>query len=169
MLCFSGWIEKHFRQVWLMIEENRLKLRAVAAEDVEIMSALLQDGLVAAGDLHYHKDAASFVMVINRFCWERTDDTESAKQSNHRCLCGLKVAHVKEVSQRGLSVGVNQFYNLLSITYEETKENEKAVKRLTFTFSNGYGIRLTLEELALIVQDIAEPHPGLARPQHNNS
>ena len=151
-----------------MTEENRLKLRAVAAEDIEIMSALLQDGLVAASDLHYQKDAANFVMVINRFCWEQTDDTDSETHPN-RCLCGLKVAHVKQVSQRGLSVGANQFYNLLSITYEETKENEKVLNRLTFTFSDGYGIRLTLEELALIVQDIAEPHPGLARPQHNNS
>ena len=151
-----------------MTEEKRLKLRAVAAMDVEVISAMLQDGLVAASDLHYQKDIASFVMVINRFCWEQADDTESQTQPN-RCLCGLKVTHVKRVSQRGLSAGMNQFYNLLSITYEETKENEKAVKRLTFTFSDGYGIRLTLEELALIVQDIAEPHPGLARPQHNNS
>ena len=151
-----------------MTEENRLKLRAVAAEDVEIMSALLQDGLVAASDLHYQKDAASFVMVINRFCWEQANDGEPEKKPN-RCLCGLKVAHVKHVSQRGLSAAATQFYNLLSITYEETKENEKAVNSLTFTFSDGYGIRLTLEELALIVQDIAEPHPGLARPQHNKS
>ena len=151
-----------------MTEENTLKLRAVAAEDVEIISALLQDGLVAASDLHHDKDAASFVMVINRFCWEQTDDTDSETQPN-RCLCGLKVAHVKQVSQRGLSSGVNQFYNLLSITYEETKEIEKLVNRLTFTFSDGYNIRLTVDELALIMQDIAVPHPGLARPQHNKS
>ena len=151
-----------------MTEENRLKLRAVAAEDVEIMSALLQDGLVAASDLQYQKDAASFVMVINRFCWEQTDDTDPETHPN-RCLCGLKVAHVKQVSQRGLFARGNQFYNLLSITYEDTKENEKLVNRLTFTFSDGYGIRLTVEELALIVQDIAAPHPGLARPQHNKS
>ena len=151
-----------------MMEENRLKLRAVAAVDVEIMSALLQDGLVAASDMHYQKDAASFVMVINRFCWEQADDNESQTQPN-RCLCGLKVAHVKRVSQRGLSTGVNQFYNLLSITNEETKENEKVVNRLTFTFSDGYGIRLTVDELALIMEDIAAPHPGLAWPQHNKS
>ena len=149
-----------------MTEEKRLKLRAVAAEDVEIISALLQDGLVAASDLHHDKDAASFVMVINRFCWEQADDTDSETQPN-RCLCGLKVAHVKQVSRRGLSSGVNQFYNLLSITYEEVKNNEKVIKRLTFTFSDGYGIRLTVDDLALIVQDIAVPHPGLARPKHN--
>ena len=151
-----------------MTEKNRLTLRAVAAEDIEIMSALLQDALVAASDLHYQKDAASFMMVINRFCWEQADDTESETHPN-RCLCGLKVDHVQRVSQRGLSAGGNQFYNLLSITYEETKENEKVVKRLTFTFSDGYGIRLDLVELALIVRDIAAPHPGLARPQHNDN
>ena len=149
-----------------MTKEKRLKLRAVAAEDVEVISTLFQDGLVATSDMHYQKDAASFMMVINRFCWEQADDPESEIQPS-RCLCGLKVAHVKQVSQRGLSSGVNQFYNLLSITCEESKKNEKVVNELTFTFSDGYGIRLTVDELALIVQDIAVPHPGLARPQHN--
>ena len=110
-----------------MTEENRLKLWAVAAEDVEVLSALLQDGLVAADDLHYQKDEASFVMVINRFCWEQADNSELETQLN-RCLCGLKVTQVKRVSQRGLSARANQFYNLLSITYEETKENKKALK-----------------------------------------
>ena len=151
-----------------MTEESGIKLRAIAAEDVEILSALLQDGLVAASDLHYQKDQASFVMVINRFCWEQANDSELETQSN-RCLCGLKIAHVEQVSQRGLSARANQFYNLLSITYEKTKENEKVVNRLTFTFSDGYGIRLAVDELELIVQDIAAPHPGLARPQHNES
>ena len=151
-----------------MTEENRLKLRAVAAEDVGIFSALLQDGLVASSDLHYQKDEASFIMVINRFCWEQADKGQSETQLN-RCLCGLHVAHVRQVSKCGLFSGANQFYNLLSITYEEIKENEKSVKRLTFTFSDGYGIRLVIDKLALIVQDIAVPHPALAWPQHKKS
>ena len=152
----------------MMAKDNRLKLRAVAAEDIEVLSALLQDGLVAASDLHYQKDAASFVMVINRFCWEQTDDKHSDTHHN-RCLCGLKVAHVKQVSQRGLSAGANQFYNLLSITYEETRKHKKVVNKLTFTFSDGCGIRLTVDKLALSMQDLAAPHPGLARPKHDTS
>ena len=35
------------------------------------------------------------------------------------------------------------------------------------TFSDGYGIRLIVDKLTLIVQDIAAPHPGLARPHHD--
>ena len=149
-----------------MAEDNRLKLRAISAEDIEILSALLQDGLVAASDMHYEKSENSFLMVINRFCWEQDGNIASDRQQN-RCLCGLKVGYVKQVSKRGISAGSAEFYNLLSITYEEIKKNEKVVNRLTFTFSDGYGIRLTVDELALIVQDIAAPHPGLARPQHS--
>ena len=151
-----------------MTEENKLKVRAVAAEDIEILSSLLQDGLVASRDLHYEKDESWFVMVINRFRWEQANDGEPETQPS-RCLCGLKVGHVKHVSQRGLSAASTQFYNLLSITYEETKENEKAVNSLTFTFSDGYDIMLAVDELALIVQDIAAPHPALAQPQHNEN
>ena len=151
-----------------MTEENKLKLRAVAAQDIEILSTLLQDGLVASSDLHYEKNEGWFMMVINRFCWEQANDGEPETQLN-RCLCGLKVSHVKHVSQRGLSATATQFYNLLSITYEETKENEKAVNSLTFTFSDGYDIMLAVDELALIVQDIAAPHPALAQPQHNKN
>ena len=151
-----------------MIEANKLKLRAVAAEDIEILSMLLQDGLVASSDLHYEKNESCFVMVINRFCWEQANDGEPETQPN-RCLCGLKVGNVKHVSQRGLSAEATQFYNLLSITYEETRKNEKVANSLTFTFSDGYDIMLAVDELALIVQDIAAPHPALAQPQHNKN
>lgn len=150
-----------------MKNDHRLKLRAISTEDIQILSALLQDGLVSASDLHYDKDEASFVMVVNRFCWEQADDKTSETQLN-RCLCGLKVGYVKQVCQRGLSKGSNQFYNLLSITYEEIKENENSMRSLILTFSDGCGIRLAVGELALILQDIAEPHPGLVRPHHNN-
>ena len=149
-----------------MKENTRLKLKAVAAEDVEVLSALLQDGLVVASDLHYQKEEASFSMVINRYCWEETNNSRAEAQP-YRCLCGVKISNVKQVSQRGFSGGANQFYNLLSIVYEESRKNEEAENMLTFTFSDGYGIRLTLDKLALIVQDIAEPHPGLAQPFHN--
>ena len=139
-----------------MTDHNRLKLKAVAGEDVQVISALLQDGLVAASDLRYQAEEASFIMVVNRYCWE----LDNADQHPQRCMCGLKVGAVRQVAQRGLSAPEGQFYNLLSITYEE------AMNRLTFTFSDGYGIRLAVDEVSLLVQDMADPHPGFARPCH---
>ena len=122
-----------------MVNENRLKLRAVASEDIGVLSALLQDGLVASSDLYYQESEDSFVMVVNRFCWEHEYEIASERQLK-RCLCGVKVGHVRQVSKLGMSAGVHQFYNLLSIAYDETRENKEVSSRLTFTFSDGYGI-----------------------------
>jgi len=143
-----------------MTNHNKLKLKAVAAEDIEVLSALLQDSLVAAPDIRFLEDESSLMMVLNRYCWEQ-DSGESQTQPL-RCMCGLKVTSVSEIKQRGLSGQVNQFYNLLSVTYEQ------ATKRLTFTFSEGCGIRLVVDRLAVLVQDVADPHPGFARPQHDD-
>lgn len=143
-----------------MTNHNRLKLKAVAAEDIEVLSALLQDSLVAAPDIRFLAEESCLVMVLNRYCWEQ--NSEDAPTQPQRCMCGLKVTSVGRIKQRGLSGQTNQFYNLLSVTYEE------AMKRLTFTFSEGCGIRLVVDRLAVLVQDVADPHPGFARPQHDD-
>ena len=143
-----------------MTNPDRLKLKAVAAEDIVVLSALLQDSLVAAPDIRFLAEDACLVMVLNRYCWEQ--NSKDSQTQPQRCMCGLKVTSVSQIRQRGLSGQPNQFYNLLSITYEE------ATRRLTFTFSEGCGIRLDVDRLALLVQDIADPHPGFARPQHED-
>ena len=143
-----------------MTNPDRLKLKAVAAEDIEVLSALLQDSLVAAPDIRFLAEDACLVMVLNRYCWEQ--NSKDSQTQPQRCMCGLKVTSVSQIRQRGLSGQPNQFYNLLSITYEE------ATRRLTFTFSERCGIRLDVDRLALLVQDIADPHPGFARPQHED-
>ena len=150
---------------------NGVKLKANTIEDLNVVSSLLQDSLVHLGDMKYLKKESEFLMVVNRFCWEkeRDDINASDSQQEKRCICGLKIGYVKQVSYRGHSAELNQFYNLLTITYEDADSNENELNNLTFTFSTGYDIRLTVDELALVMQDIAAPHPGLARPQHDLS
>ena len=143
-----------------MTNPDRLKLKAVAAEDIKVLSALLQDSLVAASDIRFLAEEACLVMVLNRYCWEQ--NSKENQTQPQRCMCGLNVESVSQIRRRGLSGQTNQFYNLLSITYEE------ATKRLTFTFSEGCGIRLDVNRLAILVQDVADPHPGFARPRHED-
>src|SRR5260370_7067427 len=47
-----------------------LKLRAEDAEDLAVISACLQDALVAVRDLAYAPQERSFLFVANRFRWE---------------------------------------------------------------------------------------------------
>jgi len=146
-----------------------LKLMAENTDDLSVLSALLQDGLVAGKDMQWiqdphNKDYQQFVILVNRYCWEieAEEDNPSVKKAKvgYRRLCGVKIGHVKQVKQRGLSKSSDQFYNLLAIEYESRK------KYVLLTFSDKGAIRLQTDRLRIIMVDVAEPHPSFARPEH---
>ncbi|MGB2464582.1 MAG: DUF2948 family protein, partial [Candidatus Puniceispirillaceae bacterium] len=43
---------------------------ARSKEDIQAMSALLQDALLASGDMQFIPAHKSFLLLVNRFCWE---------------------------------------------------------------------------------------------------
>ncbi len=48
-----------------------LKLYGRSAEDMHIISAYLQDALAQLGDMAHLADEKRFIVLFNRFCWER--------------------------------------------------------------------------------------------------
>ncbi|CAN0498940.1 unnamed protein product, partial [Discosporangium mesarthrocarpum] len=46
-----------------------LKLGAVDADDLQVISAHMQDALVRVGDMKFQRTARRFVMMANRFNW----------------------------------------------------------------------------------------------------
>ena len=78
-----------------------LKLRAADAEDLAVISAILQDSLVTVGEMTYLPDESRFVLVANRFRWEPQSGPVPAK--GERVLTGLCIDGVKAVSRRGFS------------------------------------------------------------------
>ncbi len=132
-----------------------LKLMARAPEDITVFSALLQDALVASSDFRFIRDENSFVLLANRYCWE------DGQQTLQRCLCGLKIGTVEKVQKKQMLLTAGQFYNLLSIEYEE------AGNCMILTFSGGSALRLHVSAINAILHDVAEAHPSFARPEHN--
>ena len=119
------------------------------------MSALLQDALLASADMQFIPDDNSFVVLANRFCWEEAD-----VKAPQRRLCGLKIGQVEKAQTKGMQLEAGQFYNLLSIAYEEAENG------LILTFSGEAAIRLQIAGISATLQDVAEAHPGFARPEH---
>ena len=137
-----------------MTEPQPLKLMARSKEDIQAMSALLQDALLASGDMQFIPADNSFVLLVNRFCWE------GSAEAPQRRLCGLKIGQVEKVQTKGMQRAAQQFYNLLSIAYE------KAGNGLIFTFSGGAAIWVQIAGISATLQDVAEAHPSFARPEH---
>lgn len=137
-----------------MTEPQPLKLIARSSDDIQVMSALLQDALLASADMQFIPDDNSFVVLANRFCWE------ADQKAPQRRLCGLKIGQVEKVQTKGIQLAASQFYNLLSIAYEE------AGNGLILTFSGGAAIWLQIAGISAALRDVAEAHPSFARPEH---
>jgi hypothetical protein len=52
-----------------------LKLRAEDAEDLDVVSACLQDAIVPLSDMEFLAGEKRFVLVANRFRWENCGET----------------------------------------------------------------------------------------------
>lgn len=137
-----------------------LKLRAKNLEDIKMMSALLQDALIAGHDMQYLADERCFVMLVNRYCWE--SDALPEKSGYQRRLCGVKIGEVAIAKKQGLSGSSGQFYNFLTMEYDNSD------KCLILTFSATAMIKLAIDNIAIILQDVADEHPSFSRPDHEH-
>jgi hypothetical protein len=135
---------------------SALKLHAQNSDDIEMLSALLQDALIAGADMVFDKAENTFMLVANRYCWELQDAGQQM-----RCMCGVKFGTIGAVRTRGMTADKTQFYNLLAIEYD------KAAQHIMLVFSGGVGIQLEVSSIMIIVRDLAEPHPSFARPDHS--
>ncbi|MDX1484005.1 MAG: DUF2948 family protein [Alphaproteobacteria bacterium] len=166
-----------------------LKLRAVDQEDLEVLSACLQDALVPVQDMRFLKDERRFVMVANRFCWENLggtaeqDDTregtaddapdnapDNAQEGTQtakagafeRVHCGITFEHVSHVQARGFSPGAAADQGRLLEVLAILVEDGA----LTVVFSGGAAVKLEVDKVEAFVQDMGEPWPTLWRPRH---
>ncbi len=164
-----------------------LKLRAHDAEDLRALAACLQDALVPLADVAYLKAEKRFVMVANRFMWERAaraepvpvpEPVEASAEAgtdarfeeaeggpiNYRVNCAVTFDRVRNVGFRGLdSRDKGQILNLLTIEFEPGEGAPGAVR---FVFAGGGAIRLEVRDLRCHLEDLGEPWPTHWRPNH---
>ena len=140
-----------------MAAAGALKLKAEDADDVSVLSAVLQDALVAVGEMAWLPDERRFVLVANRFRWE--PGTAESRRNFERTLSGLRVDDVRGVQRRGFSPrDAERILVLLAIRAEDGA--------LTFEFAGGGAIRLEVERVLCHLDDFGEPWTTRWRPSH---
>ena len=73
-----------------------LKLVALDSEDLEVVSAHLQDATVRVGDMAYLPGSQRFALVVSRFDWAL-----SRQGTCERCTTGLHFERVSRVRRHG--------------------------------------------------------------------
>jgi hypothetical protein len=138
-------------------DDKALRLRAEDAEDLAIISACLQDALIAVRDLAYDATARCFVLAANRFRWE------GRGRGFERVHCAVAFDGVEGVAYRGFSrVEDDRILSLLAIRPKEAM----AGATIDLEFAGGPTIRLVAAAIGCRVRDFGEPWPTAWQPAH---
>jgi hypothetical protein len=146
-----------------------LKLRCEDAEDVVVLSSLLQDALVPLAELAWLPAERRFVFVAGRFIWEECLDVtlppgEATLECYSRSNFGVTFETVTAVKSRGIDLADRgRILELLALKPEAAAPGTAAVE---LVFAGGASIRLEAERILAHGQDLGEPWPTRWRPRH---
>ena len=154
-----------------MDHAESLRLVAEDAADLEVVSALLQDAIIAGADMHYDAQHDCFMIVANRFCWERpalanmNDSTGGAV--HERALCGVRINHVTAVQKRCWPADWRDaFLNLLALKLVAMSQQDKGYM-IELSFSGGPSMRLATKQIDVVVGDLDSGRPTNLQPRHD--
>ena len=136
-----------------------LRLIAFDAEDLEILSAHLQDALVRVGDMAWLPEQDRFVLGLSRFDW-----IEAQAGRCERAVASLQFDRVRTVRQAGVPQRApNTVLSLLSIAFEPT---DAPAGHVLLAFSGGATLRLDVECLEAHLRDLGPRWTAKSRPGH---
>jgi hypothetical protein len=144
---------------------DELKLVALDRDDIEVVSAHVQDARVRIGEILWQPHDHRFVMSLNRFDWMTAVDAKpEAKADYRRCRTALRFERVLGCKCRGLDPSNKAAeLNLLAV---EFTERDSPAGIVTLTFSGGSVIRLDVECLEAELADLGEVITAELCPDH---
>lgn len=143
-----------------------LKLDALDASDLGVVSAHLQDAVIKIGEMRYLERDQQFIMVLNRFDWEDalTPDRRKGEYLRHRS--GLQFARVLSVKQSGLmQANKDAVVDLLAIEFTPTEVPSGII---TLVFAGGGAVKLEVECIDARLSDLGAAWQTENLPDHEN-
>ena len=139
-----------------------LALMAADADDLQVVSAVLQDAVAKVGDLAFLRSARRFALVANRFVWE--EGASKARGPFSRVRVGVHFDDVTRVRSRGVDLNARDaVVDLLSVAFEAAEDGAGTI---TLTFAGSGEIALDVEAINVTLEDISAPWRTQSRPDH---
>ena len=138
-----------------------INLVAHDEDDLAVLSALVQDAVLTAGDIRYTKSKRRLVLLINRFRWE---DGSAQKPERVRSL--LVFDDVTHVQAQGVDrQDPNVVLSLLSLGFAPGDDGAGVV---TLVFAGDGALALAVEALDVALKDVTKPYlaPSKLTPKH---
>ena len=140
---------------------DALKLVALDRDDIEVVSAHLQDAVVNAADIHWRPAERRVVVVVNRFDWEGANGGGPTLRRRRAALRFERVT-----SCRCRNVDADDRTDILNLLAIEFFESDSPAGVVTLTFSGDAALRLEVECLEAELADLGPAWTAKARPDH---
>jgi hypothetical protein len=142
---------------------ERLKLAALDAEDLEVLSAHLQDAVLTVGDIRYMPKANKAVFAVNRFVWDKPADKRSGAHERRRAA--LAVSRVRSMKASNIRQDAKSaVLELLAVRFEE---DAAPAGRIRLDFAGGGTLLLEVECIEVQLADLGAAWSTQNLPQHD--
>jgi hypothetical protein len=141
-------------------------LRALSAEDLTVLSALLQDAVVDTGDIAWARRRRRFALLVNRFRWEDAAAAERQGRPFERVRALLSIEGVLAARASGVDpTDRSLIISLLALAFDP---GEDGAGRLRLILAGNGEIALEVEALDVTLADVTRPYeaPSRHRPAH---
>ena len=143
-----------------------LKLVALDKDDLEVLSAHLQDAVMRVEDMAYVPAQKRFAVIVNRFDWENAADANSSQRRRgyQRRRSALRFDRVLDTKVQGIEQSATSaVLELLAIQFEEAEEPEGYI---TLIFAGGGAIRMHVECIEAEMKDLGPAWRTKSKPEH---
>lgn len=143
-------------------DEVPLRLTALDGEDLDVLSALVQDAVFAITEMTYAAKRRRFAVMLNRFRWE-----DAGKNAPERVQSLLVIEEVLGVKTQGIDRGDRD--TILSLLAVNFTPDQDGAGRIDLILAGDGLIGLQVEALGVSLRDVTRPYGAVSglRPQHD--
>lgn len=137
-----------------------LKLIALDQEDLQVISAHLQDAVVRVDEMAYLAQENRFAAILRRFDWTSAENGVYERRQSALRFEKIKSAQYKDIPLKSTQGSVLE---LLAINYEPADE---VGGHITMVFAGGAAIRLEADCIEAELRDLGPVWKTRAKPEH---
>ncbi|MEJ8473302.1 DUF2948 family protein [Roseibium algae] len=141
---------------------EQLKLAALDDEDLQVVSAHVQDAVLTVGDIRFLPKEQRAIFAMNRFVWDKAADKRTKEHERRRAA--LSVSQVTSMKAAGIRQDAKAaVLALLAVTFEET---EAPAGRISLSFAGGGTLVLEVNCIEVQLSDLGAAWGTPNQPDH---
>lgn len=140
--------------------EAPVALRALDADDLKVIAALVQDAVFPAAEMKWDRQRRRFAILLNRYRWEL------GRSSRERVRSVLMIEDALRVASEGVPRGdEDTVLSLLTLTWTP---GEDGTGRILMVLAGDGDIAIDVEALGVTLRDVTKPYaaPSGKAPDH---